>query len=82
MSFRFAEYKKSFLLKNHKKFAWGFRFLKHKNSFLLKKCKKFFNIRARKFHFLKYKKFFRDDFFFVCFELGSKSALGSCIIYY
>ena len=36
----------------------SFRFLKYKNSFLLRKHKKFLNIRARKFHFLKYKEFF------------------------
>ena len=51
-------------------------------SFLLRKYKHFFNIRARKFHFLKYKGFFWEGGFFIFFELGIKSALGSSITYY
>ena len=46
-----------------------------------KKIWGFFNIRARKFHFPKYKEFFSG---WICwfFELGLKSAPDSPIIYY
>ena len=41
----------------------------------------FFNLRARKFHFPKYKEFFWMDFF--CFlRLGLASAPGSSYLYY
>ena len=43
---------------------------------------KFRNIRARKFHFLKYKKFFRGGYFSIFFELGFKRALDSSKSYY
>ena len=56
-------------------------FQKYKKSFLLRKCKKFFNHRIRKFHFLKYKEFFRGGFF--CFiEPGLKSVPGNSKVYY
>ena len=71
--FHFLKYKKSFILRQYKKLFWSFHFLKYKNSFLLRKYKKFSNITiilifldwiffifeawAKKFHFLKYKKF-------------------------
>ena len=41
----------------------GFRFRKYKKSFLLREYKEFFNIRARKFHFRKYKEFFSGALF-------------------
>ena len=41
----------------------------------------FFNLDARKFHFLKWKKFFRGGFFYF-FELGLKNAPGSTIYNY
>ena len=43
----------------------GFHFRKYMKSFLLRKYKNFFNIRARKFHFLKYKEFFSGWIFFI-----------------
>ena len=36
-----------------------FCFVKYKKNFLLRKCKKFFNIRARKILFPKYKKIYK-----------------------
>ena len=51
-----------------------------RKAFFLRKHKKLFNLRTRKFHFLKYKNIFRVGLFF--FELGLKSDLGSCILYY
>ena len=39
---------------------------KYKKSLFLRKYKKFFNLRVRKFHFLKYKRFcFGANFFFL-----------------
>ena len=73
--------RKSCFLK-YKEFFPGFHCPKYKKSFLLRKYKKFLNIRARMFHFLKYKKIFRDGFFFIFSRLGLKSATGSCILYY
>ena len=43
----------------------GLRFYKYKTRFLLRKYQSFFNVRARKFHFLKYK-----DILGVFFGLG------------
>ena len=62
-------------------FLAGLRFWKCKKRFLLRKYKKsfslrkynFFNIRARKFHFPKYKEFFCLDFF-VFLVLGFECA--------
>ena len=50
----------------------------------MKKYKKFFNIRARKIHFLKYKEFFFGGgvYFFIFSSLGLKSAPGSSILIY
>ena len=45
------------------------------------KYKEFFKLGARKFHFLKYKTFFRRECFSF-FELGLKSALGDPITHY
>ena len=53
--FHFRKYKKNFLLRNYKK------------SFLLREYKNLFNIRARKFHFGKYKEFFSGQIFFFFF---------------
>ena len=39
------------------------------------------NLLARKFHFRKYKNFLGGGFFYT-FELGLKSASGSCILYH
>ena len=76
---------------NKKIFFWGFPFLKYKkfswgrlkgsvsrnirDLFRVSVSWKIFNIRAKKFHFLRYKEFFfRLDFFFY---IGLESALGS-----
>ena len=69
---KYKEFLWSFHFLKNKKFSWGglfyffeldlksagFFFRKYKKSFLLRKYKKFFNIRTRKFYFLKYKEFF------------------------
>ena len=47
---------KKFFFVKYKEFLKGFRFPKYNKSFLSRKCKKFLSIRARKFHFFKYKK--------------------------
>ena len=47
---------KRFRFLKYKEFFRGFHFLKYKKSFLLRTYKKFVKIRARKFHFPKYKK--------------------------
>ena len=51
------------------------------SSLKYKRLHKKINLRARKFHFLKYKKYFWGVFFYY-FQLGLKSALGSFILYY
>ena len=49
---------------------------KYKKSFPLRKCKNFFNIRARKLHFLKYKELFSECIFFIFLGLGLESVPG------
>ena len=47
---------------------------KYKKNFLLRKKNNFLNFRARRFHFLKHKKFFLENFFRV--DLFYFSSLG------
>ena len=61
--FRFLKYKKFsqsgyFLFLELGPKSAGLHFGKYNKRFLLRKYKNFFNIRARKVHFLKYKEFF------------------------
>ena len=53
-----------------------------RKAFFLRKYKKFFNLRVRKFHFLKYKEFFWGCIVFIFSSPGLKTAPGSPIIYY
>ena len=69
--FLFRKYKKIFLLRKNKE---SFLLKKNKKSFLSRNYKNFFNIRARKFHFRKYKKFFCGVHIFLYFEFGLGSA--------
>ena len=58
-----------------------FRAWKYKKNMRLKSSisgyQENFNFGARKFHFLNYRKFFWDGFFFYFFEIGLKSAQNS-----
>ena len=80
--FRFLKYRNSFPLRDFKGFFGGFSFLileDEKLSFPasfttgnIRKYKKFFNIRAKKFHFPKYKEFLVRLIFFLFLSLGLK----------
>ena len=60
---------KKILMKKIKyRFFFERKFLFFQEKYFLRKYKNFFNLGARKFHFLKYKKFFQSEFFLL-FEL-------------
>ena len=56
---------RKFRLLKYNEVSQSFRFLKCKKSFILRKCKKFLNIRARKFHYPKYKDLFSRWSFYI-----------------
>ena len=90
--FRFLKYRNSFPLRDFKGFLGGFCFLILEDKKLsfpasftpgnIRKYKKFFNIRAKKVPFPEIQGISCQVDFFSFFELGSKSAPGSCKLYF
>ena len=62
---KYKFFKVSVCLLKYNEVSQSFRFLKCKKSFILRKCKKFLNIRARKFHYPKYKDLFSRWSFYI-----------------